>query len=35
VYAPVKESRCEQISGASPAEQAAQLAAKLREAKLI
>jgi electron transfer flavoprotein alpha/beta subunit len=35
VYAPVKESRCEQIAGANAAEQAVQLAAKLREAKLI
>jgi len=35
VYAPVKESRCVQMTGATPQEQAAQLARELREAKLI
>jgi electron transfer flavoprotein beta subunit len=35
VYAPVKESRCERIEAADPAAQAAILADRLREAKLI
>ncbi|MGB4782530.1 electron transfer flavoprotein subunit beta/FixA family protein [Candidatus Methylomirabilis sp.] len=35
VYIPVKESRCEMIEGNTPEEKAANLAAKLRELKLI
>ncbi len=35
VYAPVKESRCERIDGGSAQAQAATLAARLREAKLL
>lgn len=35
VYIPVKESKCEMIEGETPAEQAAKLAARLRELKLI
>lgn len=35
VYAPVKESRCVRMTGATPQEQAAQLARELREARLI
>ncbi len=35
VYIPVKESKCEMIEGDTPEEQAAKLAARLRELKLI
>lgn len=35
VYIPVKESRCEMIEGNTPEEKAANLAARLRELKLI
>jgi electron transfer flavoprotein beta subunit len=35
VYIPVKESRCEMIEGETPAEQAAKLATRLRELKLV
>ncbi len=35
VHVPIKESKCEMIEGDTPAEQAAKLAARLRELKLI
>ena len=35
VYIPVKESRCEMIEGNTPEEKATNLAARLRELKLI
>jgi len=35
VYAPVKENRCEMMSGDTPNEQAAQLVSRLRSAKLL
>lgn len=35
VFVPVKDNRCEMIEGASPEEQAARLAQRLREAKVI
>ena len=35
VHVPVKESKCEMIEGDTPAEQAAKLAARLRELKLL
>jgi electron transfer flavoprotein beta subunit len=35
LFVPVKEMRCEMIVGADPAEQAAMLAARLREARLV
>ena len=35
VYVPLKESKCEMIEGDTPEEQAAKLAARLRELKLI
>jgi electron transfer flavoprotein beta subunit len=35
VFVPVKEGRCEMVEGASPEEQAATLAQRLREAKVI
>lgn len=35
VFVPVKDNRCEMVEGASPEEQAARLAQRLREAKVI
>ena len=35
VFVPVKNNRCEMVEGASPEEQAAKLAQRLREAKVI
>lgn len=35
VFVPVKDNRCEMIAGASPGEQAARLALRLRETKVI